>query len=119
MSSDIIKFKFIIKMIESIQTYINKYNAISIMLKDDMAFNATLLCLLQIGETLNKIKNNYEILNQDDIKGAYDVRNFIAHDYDGIRKSVIENILRYHLTELKNNIIQIINELEKKETNEN
>ena len=61
MSSDIIKFKFIIKMIESIQTYINKYNAISIMLKDDMAFNATLLCLLQIGETLNKIKNQSEL----------------------------------------------------------
>ena len=119
MSSDIIKFKFIIKMIDSIETYVSKYDALSIMLKDDMAFNATLLCLLQIGETLNKIKNNYKILEQDDIKGAYNVRNFIAHDYDGIRKSVIEDILRYHLIELKNNIIQIINELEKKEKNEN
>ena len=112
MSSDILKFKFIIKMIDSIELYKNKYTAISSMLKDDMAFNATLLCLLQIGETLNKIKNNYVLLNQADIKGSYNVRNFIAHDYDGIRKSVIEDILRYHLSLLKNNIIKIINNLE-------
>ncbi len=115
MSSDILKLKFIIKMIDSIEEYQNKYDAISIMLKDDMAFNATLLCLLQIGETLNKIKGNYPVLNEDDIKGAYNVRNFIAHDYDGIRKSVIEDILRYHLSQLKTNIIQIINQIEMKE----
>lgn len=111
MFSDILRLKFIIKMIENIESYQTKYSGISIMLKDDMAFNATLLCLLQIGETLNKLKNSYDMLNQDDIKGAYNVRNFIAHDYDGIRKSVIEDILRYHLSQLKNNIIQILEEL--------
>lgn len=40
-----------------------------------------MMAFLQIGETLNKLQNTYETLNIDDIKGAYEVRNFIAHDY--------------------------------------
>ncbi len=35
---------------------------------------------MQIGETLHKIKYE-EIRKELSVKGAYDVRNFIAHDY--------------------------------------
>ena len=35
------------------------------------------------------------------VKGSYDVRNFIAHDYEGVDLRLIDNILRYLIPELK------------------
>lgn len=30
--------------------------------------------------------------------------NFIAHDYEGVNKSIIKNIVRFHIPTLKNNL---------------
>jgi uncharacterized protein with HEPN domain len=78
------------------------------MLKDIKSYDATLMCLMQIGETLNKLNNNYEFLEKDDIKGAYEVRNFIAHDYMGVDLGLVEFILRDKLPSLKKSIEQVI-----------
>lgn len=107
MQSDNLRFEFILKRIEEIEEYINEFNSITKMLSSHKEYNATLMCLLQIGEVLNKLTKKYEELDAEDIKGAYDVRNFIAHDYDGVRKSIIEDILRYFLPKLKETIIKI------------
>ena len=63
--------------------------------------------LTSIAEQFNKLSQaaEYEILNQfdkDDLKGSYDVRNYIAHDYEGINLSVIEHIIRDKLPKMKN-----------------
>jgi len=107
MQTDNLRFDFILKRIQEIEEYIAEYNSITKMLSSHKEYNATLMCLLQIGEVLNKLSNSYEQLDQEDIKGAYDVRNFIAHDYDGVRKSIIENVLRYFLPKLKNIILEL------------
>ena len=113
MSKDKLKAKFVLEMIEDIESYIKKIGKISTLLEDKMAFNATLMNLLQIGETLNKIDETilkkYNLFQ--DTKGAYGVRNFIAHDYDGIRKSIIEDILRYKLSDLKSKIEFLISKI--------
>ena len=109
MQSDILKLKFILQRILEIEEYIKEFNHISKMLQSHKEYNATLMCLLQIGETLNKLSKQYPQLDNEDIKGAYNVRNFIAHDYDGVRKAIIENILREFLPKLKNKIITIVN----------
>jgi uncharacterized protein with HEPN domain len=62
---------------------------------------------MQIGESLNKIEDE-TLKNKLPIKGAYDVRNFIAHDYEGVDVGLIENILRYLIPELKETIINLI-----------
>ena len=64
------------------------------------------MCLMQIGEILNKIEA-ISFREQLPVKGSYAVRNFIAHDYEGIDTALIDNILRYLIPELKV-IIQII-----------
>jgi uncharacterized protein with HEPN domain len=110
MSKDILKLKFVLKMILDIENFLDNFQNITSMLKDNMAYNATLMCLLQIGETLNKLEQQYETLQNDDIKGAYNVRNFIAHDYDGIRLEIIEDIIRNYLPKLKETIQNIIKE---------
>ena len=35
-----------------------------------------------------------------DLKGIYDTRTFIAHDYEGVNLSIIETAIRYGLPEL-------------------
>ena len=43
-----------------------------------------------------------------DLKGSYDVRTFIAHDYEGENLSVIEHIIRDRLPDMKNIVDQIL-----------
>ena len=58
---------------------------------------------------VENISNIEEIIKRhDDIKGAYEIRNFIAHDYMGVDIGLIEYILREKLPELKNTLISII-----------
>jgi len=100
------KLEFVLKMIDDINFIIKRHGYITKALEDREGQLAILMALLQIGETLNKIDastlKKYDLLN--DAKGAYSVRNFIAHDYEGVKLSVIEKILRYNLPALKNKI---------------
>ena len=108
--TDKAKFEFVLQMISEIESYLLDFKSITTLLSNTMGFNATLMNLLQIGETLNKVDK--EILKKwsifDESRGAYNVRNFIAHDYEGVRKSIIEDILRYHLENLKDKISDIL-----------
>jgi uncharacterized protein with HEPN domain len=106
--SDVKRIKFILEKIDDIESFINKFSSIISLLEDKMGFDATLMCLLQIGETLNKLENEYESIDKNDIKGAYDVRNFIAHDYEGVNKSLIEGIVRHHIPKLKETLNKIV-----------
>jgi len=108
MSNDKKKIEFAVEMIEDIEAYLTRFESVTALLDDKMGFNATLMNLMQIGEALRKLQGQYAELDRDDIKGAYDVRNFIAHDYEGIRKSIIESIIREHLPKLKAALIKIL-----------
>ena len=50
---------------------------------------------------IQKLESRYKTLDLKDIKGAYDIRNFIAHDYEGINLSIIENVIRDYLPKIK------------------
>lgn len=108
MSKDRAKIEFILTMMDDIGEYRERFDTLTDLLNDKMGFNAVLMNLMQIGETLNKTQGNYEALNDEDIKGAYDVRNFIAHDYEGVRKSIIESVIREHLPKLRAALDEIL-----------
>jgi len=98
------KIEFILKMISNIETIIKRHGNITKALKDEIeARPAILMALMQIGESLRKIDDDilekYELLNEK--KGAYCVRNFIAHDYEGVDLGLIDAILRENLPNLK------------------
>ena len=59
-------------------------------------------------ETLNKLRDE-PFAEKLPIKGTYDVRNFIAHDYEGVNKMIIEDIIRVQLPKLKQTISTIKN----------
>jgi|SRR3989338_3386204 len=115
MSADSIRAKaeFILKMLQNIQTIIARHNGIVAALSDEIeARPAILMAWLQIGETLNKI--DIEVLVrfelENDAKGSYDVRNFIAHDYMGVDLGLVEMITRNHLPVLSMKITRILDE---------
>ncbi len=107
MSSINEKLIFILEKIDDLISYKESFPNIYDMLNNKMAFDASLMCLLQIGETLNKLRDSAyrELLP---IKGTYDVRNFIAHDYEGVNKAIIEDIIRVHIPKLKSTIENIL-----------
>ena len=111
MSKDSIlaKIDFIIKMIDDLEFIISKHQHITKALNDREGQLAILMCLLQIGESMNKIDD--EILKKYnlsiDAKGAYSVRNFIAHDYEGVQLSKIEEIIRLNIPQLKEKLNKI------------
>lgn len=102
------RLEFILEMIEDIEFFLQDDNSIVLALQNRKSKPAILMSLMQIGETLHKIESN-ELQKLLPIKGAYDVRNFIAHDYEGVDLGLIENILRSLIPKLKNDIIKIIN----------
>jgi len=80
-------------------------DGIVIALEDDKIKRpAILMHLTSIAEQFSKIKDNniLDKFDKDDIKGAIDTRNFIAHDYEGINLPIIEFIIRDRLPVLKN-----------------
>ena len=110
MYNDKLKFEFVIEMIEDIESYTKKFDSLDEMFKDRMCFNAVLMNLLQIGESLNKLSPETKIKYQNDlpIKDIYDTRNFIAHDYGGVRPDIIKDIVATHLGNLKSSILVIL-----------
>ncbi|MCH9741380.1 MAG: DUF86 domain-containing protein [Epsilonproteobacteria bacterium] len=106
--SDISRLEFIVEMIEDIEFIISENKSLTKALESRIGKHALLMCLMQIGETLHKIKDE-NIREQLPIKGSYDVRNFIAHDYEGVDLNLIDNILRYLIPELRVTIESLLN----------
>jgi uncharacterized protein with HEPN domain len=111
--SNIAKLKFILEKIDDAISYKEQFGSIENLLNSKLGFDAVTMCIMQVGETLNKLDNNF-IKQYDNlpIKESYLTRNYIAHDYEGINKMIIETILREHFPKLKDDIQKIIKELQ-------
>ena len=57
---------------------------------------AIMMHLTSIAEQFSKIKDKrlLENFDNEDIKGAINTRNFLAHDYEGVNLPIIEFIIR-------------------------
>ncbi len=108
------KIYLILEKIEYIEVIISNTGSITNALHDLTTYRpAILMHLTSIAEQFDKIKkspNNtfLEYFEADDIKGIYDVRNYIAHDYEGVNLAIIEWIIRHVLPKFKEQCIRII-----------
>ncbi|PHS57630.1 MAG: hypothetical protein COB17_05290 [Sulfurimonas sp.] len=101
---DIVRLKSIHKKLNSIFTIVQRHDGIVKALSDEIeAQPAILMLLIAIAKQFKKLqKNNSNILKnfqESDLKGIASVRNFIAHDYDGVQLAIIESTIRYKLPE--------------------
>jgi uncharacterized protein with HEPN domain len=105
--SDRIKLEFILRMIENISVITARHGGPEPALQDIEGQNAILMCLLQIGETLNRMESP-QLQAHLPVRQAYSVRNFIAHDYGSIDLATIREIITLNLPELKKTIEKLL-----------
>ncbi len=101
------RLETILSKIELIQQVVDMFDgSITKSLQNDVYGKpAIMMHLVALAEQFDKLKNDnaFEILMQydkEDLKGAYDIRNFIAHDYEGVNIAIIEMIIREKLPQL-------------------
>ena len=90
--------------IETIYTIVERHGSITNALSDLEGQPAILMLLVAISEQFSKLqKNNSTLLdsfNPEDVKGLISVRNYIAHDYDGLNLLIIEDDLRENMPKI-------------------
>ena len=108
------KVHLIVEKIEYIEEIVQQANGIVDALEDVVTKRpAILMHLTAIAEQFDKLKKEHAdtILNAydpKDIKGMYDVRTYIAHDYEGVNLAIIEWIIREGLPKLKHQSLALI-----------
>jgi len=113
MSKGLSRLENILKKIQFIDEIIEEKGNITIALEDEKNARASIMMhFTSIAEQFNKlaIDGEFEILQEfdkRDLKGAYDMRNYIVHDYEGLNLSVIDVVIRQKLPAIKR-VIQVI-----------
>lgn len=85
-ADDLKRIESIHKKLSSIFTIIERHGSITKALEDEVEGQAPIL----------------EHFDSLDIKGIVSVRNFIAHDYDGVNLSIVEESLREGIPQILN-----------------
>ena len=110
----ILRVKTIQKKIGFITAIINQKGSISLALEDEQNTRASILMhLTSIAEQFDKLLHNGELevltyFSKEDIKGSYELRNFIAHDYEGVDLYIVEDVIRERLPVMQESVEQIL-----------
>ena len=97
------RLKIIQKKINFINAIIKDKNSIELALEDEQNSRASILMhLTSISEQFDKLLHNGELeilsnFEKQDIKGSYELRNFIAHDYEGVDLYIVETVIEQRL----------------------
>jgi uncharacterized protein with HEPN domain len=108
------RVRVIDKKIGFIENIIRTHGSIIHALEDEENSRASILMhLTSIAEQFDKLLHNGELeilsnFEKQDIKGSYELRNFIAHDYEGIDLYIVENVIEERLPVIKQGIKKIL-----------
>lgn len=109
------KVYLILEKIDYIEQVVENSGSITKALDDYVTDRpAILMHLTAIAEQFNKLKKEHadDILSafdDEDVKGMYDVRTYIAHDYEGVNLAIVEWIIRNGLPKFKEQCKTLIN----------
>lgn len=98
------------KKIAFIENIVNEKGSIVKALEDEQNARAAILMhLTAIAEQFDKLLHGGELeilahFEKQDIKGSYELRNFIAHDYEGIDFHIVEEVIRERLPMIKKGV---------------
>jgi len=62
--------------------------------------------LRAIAEQFDKLFAHFD---KQDIKGSYELRNFIAHDYEGVDLYIVEDVIEHRLPIIRQSVEKILN----------
>lgn len=108
------RVKVIEKKISFIQAIVQEKGSTIKALEDEQNTRASILMhLTSIAEQFDKLLHNGELellsnFEKEDIKGSYELRNFIAHDYEGIDLYIVEDVINTRLEIIKKNAQKVL-----------
>jgi uncharacterized protein with HEPN domain len=108
------RVKIIVKKIDFIQSIVSENKTIATALADEKTARASILMhLTSIAEQFDKLLHNGELevlshFEKEDIKGSYELRNFIAHDYEGVDLYIVEGVINKRLPIIKECALNIL-----------
>jgi len=107
------KVKTIEKKINFIQAIVKEKAGVHKALEDEQNSRASILMhLTSIAEQFDKLMQNGELdilsyFEKEDIKGSYDLRTFIAHNYEGVDLYIVEDVINERLPIMKESVHKI------------
>jgi uncharacterized protein with HEPN domain len=108
---EIARIKVILEKIDDIFEIVEPVSITKALDDRTLRRPAILMHLVAIAEQFHKLKKaNSKLLvhfDSDDLKGSLDIRNFIAHDYEGVNLAIIEMVIRDRLPEIRRVIKEI------------
>jgi len=116
-SKAIFRVKNIQKKITFIENIIAKKGSIVLALEDEQNDRAAILMhLTAIAEQFDKLLHSGELeilthFEKEDIKGSYELRNFIAHDYEGIDLYIIEEVIKMRLPIIAKGVQNVLSQI--------
>jgi uncharacterized protein with HEPN domain len=108
------RIKNIRKKIEYIQNIVTEKGSIISALEDEQNTRAAILMhLTSIAEQFDRLLHNGElevlrVFDKEDIKGSHSLRNFIAHDYDGVDLHIVEAVIEERLPIILKSVEKIL-----------
>jgi uncharacterized protein with HEPN domain len=109
------RVKIINKKVHFIQDIVKQKGSIASALEDEQNSRAAILMhLTSIAEQFDKLLHNGELeilanFEKEDIKGSYELRNFIAHDYEGVDLYIVEDVIKERVPILEKTTQEILN----------
>ncbi len=101
------RIEIIKKKINFIHNIVAEKGSVIQALEDEQNARASILMhLTSITEQFDKLLHSGELdvlshFEKQDIKGSYELRNFIAHDYEGIDFHIVEDVILERLPEIQ------------------
>ncbi len=108
------RIKIIEKKIDFIEAIVREKGSVIEALEDEQNTRASILMhLTSIAEQFDKLLHNGELeilshFQKKDIKGSYELRNFIAHDYEGIDLCIVEDVINERLKIIKQSVNNVL-----------
>jgi Uncharacterized conserved protein len=87
--SDIAKLERIARLIDDSSEIVRRHGSIRAALQDKEGQYALFMCISQIGELLAKVEDE-GLVEKLPVKEASAMRNFIVHNYEGVRMRIVE-----------------------------
>jgi uncharacterized protein with HEPN domain len=108
------RIKTIKKKIGFIENIVAEYGSAEAALEDEQNGRASILMhLTSIAEQFDKLLHGGELevlasFDKQDIKGSYELRNFIAHDYEGVDLYIVEAVIKERVPVIKECVEKIL-----------
>ena len=108
-NSDVNRLRQVLALADDIDRIVVRHGSVEQATADFEGRYALLMCLLQAGETLNRVEAD-RIRRALPLDLTYTMRNLIAYNAAGINARVLERTITADLPKLKNGIVKLLGE---------